>query len=165
MRHSFLFQKELFSENSKEKASTSEEINKQENIDPNLQLCFDLATETVKHTPDNHHRLRNFETRRTFENVCDIVTYVARRARQQTSDQQSVATVRNGEYTLCYFLRKIKLVLIEDTKRGLEKGLYLYGYDGMKRDIMGYVWISLDMIIFVFIAKDKDWDMMGYVWI
>lgn len=63
----------------------------QEQLDPNLQLCFDLALETMEHINDSY-RARGFEARRTYENVCNVVTYVAKRA-SNTSTRESTEVV------------------------------------------------------------------------
>ncbi|XP_028406963.1 uncharacterized protein LOC114529377 isoform X2 [Dendronephthya gigantea] len=70
--------KELFAESSADKPGTSDD--NQETLDPNLQLCFDLAIESIKHINDNFRLRSGFEVRRTFENMCNVITFVAKKA-------------------------------------------------------------------------------------
>ena len=92
----FFFQKELFSESTTDKPSTSDDTSKHENLDHNLQLCFDLAIGTIEHISDSY-RARSFEVRRTYENVCDVITYIAKRA-SKPSDEELGETLKNGKY-------------------------------------------------------------------
>ena len=107
---SAVLQKELFSEAAADTPSTSDETCKEESLDPNLQLCFDLAIETIKHV---NHKVRCFEVRRTYEQACCAVTYVAKKS-HKTSSQETAESMENGRLSQLFIpshTQKIKRFL------------------------------------------------------
>ena len=76
----------MFSDSPADKPSTSNGSSERENLDPNLQLCFDLAIETVKNNSESY-RSRSYELKKTYETTCNVVVYVARRASKLSGEQ------------------------------------------------------------------------------
>ena len=85
----------MFSEGTTDKPSTSNASCNRESLDPNLQLCFDLAVETIKHVR-YEYRVRTFEVRRTCENACSAATYVAKKASKSSDEDPVEVTMENG---------------------------------------------------------------------
>ena len=110
---------ELFSEGTTDKPTTSNDSCKKESLDPNLQLCFDLAVETIKHVR-YEYRVRTFEVRRTCENACSAATYVAKKASKSSEEEpvEEVILMENAKipskktdpYTEVYINRFIEVV-------------------------------------------------------
>ena len=57
-------------------------------LDVNLQLSFDIALEAVKYIDEND-RMRGYESRRRFESVCEVVTFVAKTEGCRTSTEKT----------------------------------------------------------------------------
>ena len=76
--------------------STSDESNKHETLHPNLQLCFDLAIESVKQISVDTNEVRSYDGKQRYERICDVIVFVARRA-CKSSDEQSAEASENGE--------------------------------------------------------------------
>lgn len=65
-------------------------------LDVNLQLSFDIALEAVKYIDEND-RMRGYESRRRFESMCEVVTFVAKTEGCRTSTEKTTDAPENEE--------------------------------------------------------------------